>query len=109
MQGVASGVEVVSESRAGGQVVARVEGFFSAIKKPSTAVKRAIKLVVAARENAFSKTSSGASHLSWDVLCCNALHFKHCGVIYRLEPMPKYRHTMRLVVNVQNVAFTPRR
>eukprot|EP01047_Picozoa_sp_COSAG01_P028517 COSAG01_NODE_1917_length_8905_cov_13.409266_6_plen_76_part_01 len=33
-------------------------------------------------------------------LCCNALHFKHCGVIYRLEPMPKYRHTIRLVVNV---------
>ena len=23
--------------------------------------------------------------------------------------MPKYRHTMRLVVNVQNAAFTPRR
>ena len=39
---------------------------------------------------------------TWYVWCCNALHFKHCGVIYRLEPMPKYRHTI-----VVNVAFTP--
>jgi hypothetical protein len=43
------------------------------------------------------------------LLCCNALHFKHCGVKYRLEQMPKYRHTIRLVPEVVNVAFTPRR
>ena len=38
------------------------------------------------------------------IICRNALHFKHCGVIYRFEQMPKYRHTISIVVNV---AFTP--
>jgi hypothetical protein len=56
-----------------------------------------------------SLASPNKKHMSSNrrlLLCCNALHFKHCGVIYRLEQMPKYRHTTRLVVNV---AFTPRR
>ena len=40
------------------------------------------------------------------VVCRNALHFKHCGVIYRFEQMSKYRHTISIVVNV---VFTPNR
>ena len=58
-------------------------------------------------ESCFTMSMNGRprSGSAAKLLCCNALHFKHCGVIYRLEQMPKYRHTMRLVVNA---AFTPR-
>ena len=76
--------------------------------------KDGMRFVLAAKRSHKRKTSTSnytslGSREVQLLLCRNALHFKHYGVIYRLEQMPKYRHTMRLVVNAQNVAFTPRR